>query len=107
MYRTLTTSEAADELQRDENAAWSYNGARALVEYLEECESDIAPIEFDRVAIRCDYSEYSSALSAAEYYDFEAEPGDDDDTTEAAALEYLQDMTTVITFKGGIIIQDY
>ncbi len=107
MYITLTTSEAADELQRDENAAWSYNGARALVEYLEECESDNSPIEFDRVAIRCDYSEFATAREAAEQYDFTAEPGDDDDTTEAAALEYLLDMGTVITFEGGIIIQDY
>ena len=105
MIRTLTTTEAADLLLRDENAAWSYNGARALVEYLEDYEGNSTPIEFDRVAIRCEFSEYSSATEAAANYDFEPEPGDDEETTEAAALKYLEDNTQVIQFDGGVIIQ--
>ena len=107
MIRTLTTTEAADLLLQDCNGAWSYNGARALVEYLEDYEGNSTPIEFDRVAIRCEFSEYSSATEAAANYDFEPEPGDDEETTEAAALKYLEDNTQVIQFDGGVIIQDY
>ena len=107
MIRTLTTTEAADLLLQDSNGAWSYNGARALVEYLEDYEGNSTPIEFDRVAIRCEFSEYSSATEAAANYDFEPEPGDDEETTEAAALKYLEDNTQVIQFDGGVIIQDY
>lgn len=139
MIRTLTTGEAAHLLLRDENAAWSWSGAYALIEYLEdmetktyirvctECgykqvgypytgvcpacdavlnyEENNTPIEFDRVAIRCDFDEYSSATEAAENYDFKPEPGDDEETTEAAALKYLQDNTQVIQFDGGVIIE--
>ena len=36
MYQTLTTDEAAQLLKQDTNAAWTYQGARALVEYLEQ-----------------------------------------------------------------------
>ena len=119
MIRTLTTTEAADLLLRDENAAWSYNGARALVEYLEDYEGNSTPIEFDRVAIRCEFSEYKSALEAARAYgnDYSVSPVDDDDNErpmdeviaelEAYCLDWLQDNTQVIQFDGGIIIQDY
>ena len=65
MIQTLTTTEAAELLLRDENAAWSRGGAYALIEYLEEHEEESAPMEFDRVAIRCDFNEYKSALEAA------------------------------------------
>ena len=107
MKQTLTTTEAAELLLRDENAAWSRGGAYALIEYLEEHEEESAPMEFDHVAIRCDFKEYSSATEAAAYYDFTPEPGDDEETTEAEALKYLEDNTQVIRFDGGIIIQPW
>ena len=40
MYQTLTTDEAAQLLKQDTNAAWTYQGARALVEYLEQVEEE-------------------------------------------------------------------
>ena len=107
MIRTLSTDEAAHLLLQDDNANWSYAGAHALIEYLEEHEEESAPIEFDRVGIRCDFDEYSSATEAAAAYDFTPEPGDDEETTEAAALKYLEDNTQVIQFDGGVIIQAY
>jgi len=107
MIRTLTTTEAADLLLQDENADWSRSGAYALIEYLEEHEEEDAPIEFDRVGIRCDFNEYSSATEAAVNYDFTPEPGDDEETTEAAALKYLEDNTQCIQFDGGVIIQAF
>ena len=109
MKKTLSTWEIADALKRDEYAGWSYEGAKALAEYLEQLEEDIGEeMELDVVAISCDYSEYATATEAAENY-ADKDYGDDmdDDEKEAAALKYLQDNTTVIEFDGGIIIQDF
>jgi hypothetical protein len=120
MIKTLCTSEAAEELFRDENANWTRLGAYALVEYFEQLEEDCGtPIEFDRVAIRCDYSEYDSPLAAAIEYNWSPEASilDDDDNlrpedevegeNNALALQWLQDRTSVIEFEGGIIIAQF
>ena len=108
MKQTLTTDQAANLLITDDNAGWSYAGARALVEYLEQLEEDIGEeIEFDRVALRCDFSEYESALEAAKEYGFEPDEDDDSEDAEETALEWLNNRTTVITFNGGVIIQQF
>jgi hypothetical protein len=120
MKETLNTYEIAYRLFRDENAGWSYNGAKALAEHLEQLEQDCGEeMEFDRVAIRCDYSEYPSALVAAREYGFDgsADLYDSDDQerdaeevseeTEEMALDWLQDRTEVIGFDGGVIIRGF
>ena len=114
MKKTLSTSEAADRLKADEFANWSYNGAHALIEYLEQLEKDMGEdIEFDRVAIRCDYDEYKTALEAAENYSFECQKEAEEtaeeykDRAEEEALEYLKGHTEVLEFDGGIIIRAY
>ena len=125
MKKTLTTSQAVDALRRDESAGWSYRGAIALVEYLEQYEQDLGEqVELDVVAIRCDFSEYKSALEAytdradglAELYEAQGVDIPDCNTTtkeerdeeaEELALEWLRERTTVIEFDGGVIIQDY
>jgi len=97
---------------------FSYDGLTALFEYFEELEAGMGEeIEFDMVAICCDYSEYDSAEEAAEECGYVA-VGDDDndglDETERseadrdAAIEWLEDRTTVIRLdKGGVIIQQF
>jgi hypothetical protein len=113
MKATLSTSQAADLLKADSNAKWSRSGARALVEYLEELESDTGTeIEFDAVAIRCDYSEYDSALQAALDQGYEPNPNlgeeeQSEEDKEADALSWLQDQTQVIEFEGGVIIASF
>jgi hypothetical protein len=114
MKATLSTSQAADLLKADTNGTrWSRSGALALVECLEELESDTGTeIEFDVVAIRCDFSEYASALEAALDQGFEPNPNlgeeeQDDDDKEADALSWLQDQTQVIEFEGGVIIASF
>jgi hypothetical protein len=108
MKDTLTTGQAADRLVADDNANWSYAGARALIEYLEDLENDTGEeIEFDRVAIRCDYSEYESAREAAVDYGFAPDDGDDPDDIEEAAQDWLEEKTTVIPFAGGVIVQAF
>ena len=111
MYQNLTTYEAIAQLMEDQYANWSWDGAEALIEYLEQLEDSLdKPIVLDTVAIRCDFSEYDSALEAAENYEFipdDSIPTDDEDEIEEAALQYLEDRTTVIQFKGGVIIQEF
>jgi hypothetical protein len=108
MHQNISTDEAIKLLKEDDNADWSWSGAEALVGYLEDLEDSLdESIEFDRVAIRCEYSEYSSALEAAEHYGFIPEDDEDEDDVESSAITYLEDRTTVIKFEGGVIIQQF
>ena len=88
---------------------FSYEGRTALFEYLEEEEKMTGrEIELDVVALCCDYSEYPSALEAANAYGFEAEEGVEGDDLEEAALDFLRESTEVIEVNGGgVIIQDF
>jgi len=108
MKTTLSTTEAAEILIADTYARWSRAGAFALVEYLEELEDSTGEeMEFDRVAIRCDFSEYDSAVAAWQDYDPACQSSGDEDEDEAEALRLLQDRTSVIEFDGGVIIQNF
>lgn len=106
MHQNISTDEAIKLLKEDDNVDWSWSGAEALVEYLEDLEDSLGEsIAFDRVAIRCEYSEYSSALEAAQDYGFIPEDDEDEDDVESSAIAYLENKTTVIKFEGGVIIQ--
>ncbi len=113
MKTTLSTSQAVNLLLSDSNAGWSRAGARALVEYLEEIESSEGDeIEFDACALRCDYSEWETALEAAIEYGYEPNPNlgeeaQDADDRELDALDWLTDHTAVIKFPAGIIIATF
>jgi len=113
MKHSLDTPEVAKILLQDKNADWTYKGAYALALWLceldDECGTDT---EMDRVAIRCDFSEWGSAMEAASEYSFEPDVDQTglsvEETTEEiekSALEWLQDRTTTIPFDGGVIIQ--
>jgi hypothetical protein len=99
----LNTNEAAnilmnDPLMNDPTTYWSRNAAYALIEYYESLEDEMGEsIELDRVALRCEWSEYESAVEAASEFD--------EDLSESAALDYFEERTNVIPFEGGILIQ--
>jgi hypothetical protein len=120
MKTTLTTSAAANILAEDEYSSFSRLGAFALVEYLEQLEEDCGEeMEFDSVAIRCDFAEYGSALECAvdHGWSHEADILDSDDNlrpddevaeeNEERALRWLQDRAQVIEFDGGIIVSNF
>jgi hypothetical protein len=94
---------------------FSYTGLCALFDYLEEYEEAAGTeLELDVIALCCDYSEYATATEAAKEYGWEApeidpdtDPEDATEETEAAALEWLQDNTQVITHDSGVIIQSF
>ena len=115
MKTTLNEWQIADALKRDENAAWTYEGAKALASHLFELDEQTGEdTELDVVAIRCEWSEYASAQEAASRYQWEfngdeeeVEEGELDDEREESALQFLQDRTEVIEFASGIIIREF
>jgi hypothetical protein len=111
MKKTLTTYEVATELLADDNANWTRSGALALAEHLEQIEEDCGvEIELDVVALRCEYSEFSSLLKCAEYYLTEeriAEVLEDSEDNDEALREYIHDHGQLIEFDGGIIVSNF
>ena len=117
MKQTLTTLDIARQLHEDENAGFSYAGARALAEYLEEIEEGTGKeMEFDRVAIRCDFSEYEGLRQWAEDYfggisqwesALNIEPDTLPDECDEKISEYIRDRGTLLEFDGGIIVSSF
>ena len=109
MKVTLSSSEAVRRLMEDENANWCYASACALVAHLQILEQTMGEeMEFDIVAIRCDYSRYDSALEAAREYGYDDNPELDEDDREELALEWLQDRTSVVMAnKHGVVIANF
>ena len=85
MIKTISENEFIEDLLSDEYASWTYDGARALYEYLTDLEEDTGEqIEFDRVALRCDFSQYDNLEDILNQYN------------DINTLEDLQDNTTVL-----------
>lgn len=107
--KDLTTYEAAHILLDDEFANWSYGAAFALVEYIEEIEDETGEeCELDRVALRCEFSEYGSLVEWADSYGADlGEAPEDDDERDEEIREYIQDRGTLIEFDGGIIVSEF
>ena len=73
----------------------------ALFTYVEQIEEDTGQeLELDVIALCCEWCEYASAVEAAAEY---GEAFDD----EAQATKWLSDRTTVIVFKGGVIVSNF
>lgn len=116
----MTTYDIAHELIDDENANWSRAGAFALAEYLEELEESTGEeMEFDHVAIRCDFSEFKSLQDWADEYYGEGQTGEgwhwalditedmDDDEIDNEIRAHIQDQGQLIEFDGGIIVSSF
>lgn len=87
---------------------FSRDGALALFDWLEDLEEGTEQRELDGVAIKCEFCEYPSAIEAARTQGgFFEIVGEDTKDGEEAALEWLQDRTSVIEFDGGVIIQNF
>ena len=96
MKQTLSRNEAIDLLLADEYANWTRDGAAALVDYIEEIESETGElVEFDRVALRCGWSEYASADEALADYGLDS-------------LAELDTSTTVLALDtGGVVVEQF
>jgi len=131
MHATLSTSEIAGALIKDECANWSQNGSLALAEYLEEYEESTGEeLELDLIALRCDFSEYISLVDWFEdkFGSVGEEVGIDylnpmtgkvetQSTTDCdgnyhdeildGIKEYIEERGTLIEFDGGIIVAQF
>jgi hypothetical protein len=109
MKKTLTQYDIAEELMNDINAAWTRAGAFALAEYFEQIEMDTnEELDFDAVAIRCDFSQYESLQDWAKDYC----PSDwvnflTYENPDKAIREYIQERGELIEFNGGIIVSSF
>lgn len=62
LFQTLSVSEAAHQLLGDDNANWTYEGAHAIADYLDDLQEDCGgDWSFNVVDVRCEYSELSAA----------------------------------------------
>ena len=95
MYVEMTTNQMVHTLLKDEYANWSYEGATALIEYLEEFETwnSESPLEFDPVALRCEFTEFTSWDSVCGSYEM--------------SEEEIKENTLVIEFDRGVILQEF
>jgi hypothetical protein len=99
IYQELSVSDIATLLMADENANWSQDAAWSLAEYLVELSNDCGDFEFDRVAIRCEYSEYS----LEELHEAYGVGNDPKETLESVRFD-----ADVVEVKDGLyIVQDF
>lgn len=110
----MTTSDIARELAEDEYSSFTWAGAYALAEWLEEMdESCGVESEFDRVAIRCDFSQYESLQEWAQDYftdwkkDLDIYDLEDTDYVDELIKDYIEDHGILIEFDGGIIVSSF
>ena len=89
---------------------FSSNGLTALYDYLEEAYGEDSEYEYnlDVIGLCCEFSEYDNVLDAGLNYNrLLNDKSLTEDEREKNALQFLSDHTLVITFDGGIIIQDF
>ena len=109
IYQELNTSDVATLLRADEHANWSADAAWAIAERLCELFDEIGEdFEFDRVAVRCDYSEYSIGDLYDAYSHIVPENSNPIDQVDEF-LEALQDhgADPMLLDNGNVVIRDF
>jgi len=98
MKTIINFNEFVDAFRKIRPDNFSYDGLKALFEYLEEYEEDTGTeIEFDVIALCCDYTEYKNLKEFQEAY------GED-----YKDLESIQDNTALIKIdEESFIIQNF
>lgn len=108
MIKTINFQDFCDQFSQFSDGyrdKFSYNGKRALFDYLEDYEEQTGEkIELDVIALCCEYTEYANI---SEVYDDYSQQENSEELSDAQMLEWLQDRTQVIEFDGGIIIQNF
>lgn len=117
MKRTINEHEFADaftEMNRQDN--FSYEGLKALYDYLTELEDDTGiEIELDVIAICCEYCEYEDIYKYLDNYNTDIDRNDynmnediEREMFEEEVKKEIQEKTTFIDIDGtSFIIQAY
>ena len=96
MKTTINFCDFCDAFRKfDRNDAFSYEGKRALFNYLEQMEESTGKeIELDVIALCCDYEE-DSINDIVDNYEIDVE-GMDEDQKLQAVRDYLKNNTEII-----------
>lgn len=107
--QNINFSQFCDSFSETYQNNFTYDGKRALFDYLEKLSDDMGEdIELDTVALCCDYNEYSDLREASEqYFMYNCTEEEKAEYTDEKAREYFQNNTQLIEFDGGIIIQNF
>lgn len=83
---TITQSQFIDAFRRSDyrKDSFSYEGLKALYDYLWDYSEDVGDIELDVVAIDCDYTEYCNLEDLQNSYE------------DVQSLDDVRDNTTLI-----------
>lgn len=98
MIKTINFSDFIDSFSDTYKNNFSYEGKRALFDYIEEYENSTGEqIELDTIALCCEYSEYDNLKDIQANY------------SNIKSLEDLENNTQVVKIEGTdrIIIQDF
>lgn len=115
LKQIINIAQGADILAQNKENWFTMKGAEILLQYLEDLSEDTwQDIEFDEIAIRCDYSEYTFEELSKDYnygylledIDFDINDLDDDDKEKI--LNFLKTETTVLEVdEDTVIIQNF
>jgi len=100
MIDTITEYQFTDWFMKHRPDNFSYEGTKALFDYLQDLEDSIGEkIEFDPIAFCCEYSEYDNIEECLKEYD----------NLEIKTIDELRDHTQVIEVEDSkaIIIQNF
>lgn len=116
MKTTLTFSDFKNKMTEIRPDDFTYPALLALFAYFEDVEQDTGTeIEFDAIAICCEYTEYDSPKEVIENYaQFERftdslndDGAFDSDEDLQEFISEIQNHTQVIPFYGGLILADF
>ena len=95
IIQSVNEYEFTNALITDEFAGWNYEEAKALFNYYDNLSDELnEDIDFDRVAIRCDWTSYKNYTEALEDYSLES-------------IYELTEKTTVIDLKDSILVMNF
>lgn len=99
IYKRVNTADLFHDLKAMGRENFSYGGAEAIMQWLEELAEDCGiPMEYDPIAYCVEFSEYKDLENFNDYYD-PSNPFD--------SWDEVSENTTVIAFEGGYIVQDF
>ena len=99
MIREVNEHEFISELVNDNYNSMTYEGAKVLFNWFNWLEeSNNEKIEFDRIAIRCDWTEYDNLLEAFEDY-----------STSVKTFQELKDSTIILEIPESerVVVQAF
>ena len=101
MKTTITLRHFRNAFNEIRPNQFRYEAIEAIFNYMEGLEYDQnIELEFDVIAICCQFTEYKNAMEACLDYNIKAK-------NEKDAINKLSDKTQVIHFDGGIVIVNF